>query len=60
MPNNPNIDLETSGSPRTPGIGGFNRFPVVLVFFLLAVLARADEYDTLRLKWFDAIVGGWL
>jgi hyaluronate lyase len=33
------------------------RFVVVLVILLLAAFARADEYDTLRLKWFDTIVG---
>ena len=30
---------------------------LVLVTLLLVVSARADEYDTLRQKWFDSIVG---
>ena len=33
------------------------RFLVVLATLLLAAFARADEYDDLRLKWRDTIVG---
>ena len=33
------------------------RFLVVLVTLLLAAFARADEYDDLRLRWRDTIVG---
>lgn len=31
--------------------------PVVIIILLLVAFARADEYDTLRLKWFDTIIG---
>lgn len=34
-----------------------SRFLVVLITLLLVAFARADQYDTLRLKWFDTIVG---
>ncbi|NQX02734.1 hypothetical protein HQ447_18900, partial [bacterium] len=33
------------------------RFLIVLVTLLFAAFARADEYDVLRLKWRDTIVG---
>ena len=33
------------------------RFLVVLATLLFAAFARADEYDDLRLKWRDIIVG---
>ena len=42
---------------RLPGATAIRRFSVVLVTLLLAAFARADEYDTLRLKWFDSLVG---
>lgn len=42
---------------RLPGAIAIRRFSLVLVALLLASFAQADEYDTLRLKWFDTLVG---
>ncbi len=47
-----------SGTPRgLPGATGHRRFLVVLAALLLVPFARADDFDTLRLKWFDTLVG---
>ncbi len=40
-----------------PGVIVLRRFLPVLAAFLLGSFAQADEYDTLRLKWFDTLVG---
>jgi hyaluronate lyase len=40
-----------------PEVIFLRRFPVVLAAFLLVSFSRADEYDDLRLKWRDTLVG---
>lgn len=57
MPNTSTIDSETTKDARLPGVVFTCRFFLVIATLLLTAFARADEYDTLRLKWFNTIAG---